>query len=172
MKRLVLLLALSAAIAATSSPLRAQNAGGRVLPAMIGGAAGLAGGGYVALSLVVAQARAGRYLHEYQELFGWQSLPVIAGGALGMGLGIYSPDRLRRAILWGFGGWAAGGVLGAGIGKLVWRPPEGKWAGAAIGAGAGLVIAYVTGALTAPAGGDIGNSQGAAVPVTIRIPVR
>lgn len=169
MKRLMVLLAL---LAATSSPLRAQNAGGRILPALAGGVFGVAGGGYVALSVVVAQARGGNYLHDFQEMFGWRSLPVIAGGALGAGLGIYSPDRLRRAIIWGYGGWAVGGLLGAGIGKLVWAPPEGKWAGFAIGAGAGLVAAYLAGALTAPSGGDIGNAQATEVPIMIRIPVR
>jgi len=168
MKRLVLLLVL---IAATSTPLRAQDAGGRVLPAVIGGVAGVAGGGYVALSLVVAQARAGTYIHDFKDMFGWRSAPVIAGGLLGTGLGIYSPDRLRRAIIWGYGGVVVGGAVGLGVGLLVWPPPEGKWAGAAIGAGAGLVIAYIAGALTAPASGDLGKSD-AVVPVMIRLPVR
>jgi len=69
MRRLVLMLAVAAA---TASPLRAQNAEDRVLPALAGGVAGVAGGGYVALSVVVAQARAGKYLHDFQELFGWR----------------------------------------------------------------------------------------------------
>jgi hypothetical protein len=121
------------------------------------------------VSVVVAQARAGNYLHDFQELFGWRSLPVIAGGALGTGLGIYSPERLERAILWGFGGMAVGGAVGLGVGQLMWRPPEGKWAGMAIGAGAGLVIAYLAGALTAGASEDIGRADAAAVPIVFRI---
>jgi len=169
MRRLVLLLAVAAA---TASPLRAQNAEDRVLPALAGGVAGVAGGGYVALSVVVAQARAGNYLHDFQELFGWRSLPVIAGGAVGTGLGIYSPERLKRAILWGFGGMAVGGAVGLGVGQLAWRGPEGKWAGAAIGAGAGLVVAYIAGALTAGSSEDIGSADAAAVPIVFTVRTR
>lgn len=167
--RLVLLVTL---LAAAASPLRAQSEGRRILPAVAGGVAGVAGGGYVALSVVVAQARAGNYLHDFQELFGWRSVPVIAGGALGAGLGFYSPHRLEQAIIWGFGGMAIGGAVGFGIGQLVWRPPEGKWAGAAIGAGAGLVVGYLTGALTARSGDELGSSEAAVVPVTIRLPLQ
>jgi hypothetical protein len=157
MRRWQLLVA-AAVTATAAAPVSAQRVEERVLPALVGGAAGVAGGGYVALSVVVAQARAGNYLHEFQELFGWRSLPVIAGGAMGTALGVYSPARLERAILWGFGGMAAGGALGLGVGQLIWRAPEGKWAGMAIGAGAGLALAYVAGAITATNSEDLGGS--------------
>jgi len=97
---------------------------------------------------------------------------VIAGGAVGTGLGIYSPERLERAILWGFGGMAVGGAVGLGVGQLVWRGPEGKWAGAAIGAGAGLVVAYIAGALTAGSSEDIGSADAAAVPIVFTVRTR
>lgn len=149
--------------------LRAQD-GERLLTGVGGGMLGVAGGGYVALSIIVAESRAGRYIHDFDDVFGWRSLPVIAGGTLGTALGIYSPERLRRAVLFGFGGMAAGGVLGFGLGQLIWEGPEGKWAGAAIGAGAGLAIAYIAGALTASGDDDIGQGN-ISVPVLIRVPV-
>jgi hypothetical protein len=159
-------------LAATAAPLRAQEEGRRILPAVVGGVVGVTGGGYVALSVVVAQARAGNYLHDFQELYGWRSVPVIAGGAIGTALGFYSPERLERAVIWGLGGMAAGVALGFGVGQLVWPAPEGKWAGAAIGAGAGLVVGYLTGALTAGSGDDLGSSEALVVPVTIRLPLQ
>jgi hypothetical protein len=160
---------LLAALLLGSGTLRAQD-GERLLTAAGGGMLGVAGGGYVALSIIVAESRAGRYIHDFDDVFGWRSLPVIAGGTLGTALGIYSPERLRRAVLFGFGGLAAGGVLGFGLGQLIWEGPEGKWAGAAIGAGAGLAIAYIVGALTASGDDDIGQGN-ISVPVLIRVPV-
>lgn len=154
-------------------PVAAQNVEDRVLPVLVGGAAGVAGGGYVALSVVVLEARLGHYVHDFNDLFGWRSLPVIAGGAVGGALGAYSPERLKQAILYGFGGMAGGAALGYGVGLLIWSGPEGKWAGAAIGAGAGLVAGYLAGALTASGDEDIGSaSVRSGVPLMIRIPVR
>jgi hypothetical protein len=169
LERLALLAVIFTALA---SPLPAQDQERRILPAAIGGAAGVVGGGYVALAVVVTETRFGRYLHDYQDIFGWRSLPVIVGGGLGTALGYYSPERLKWAIIGGYIGMAAGGLIGLGVGQLAWRPPEGRWAGAAIGAGAGLVIGYLTGALTADSGDDLGNSEAAAIPLTIRIPLQ
>jgi hypothetical protein len=143
----------------------------RILPALAGGVLGIAGGGYVALSIIVAESRAGKYIHDAEDVFGWRSLPVIAGATIGTGLGIYSPDRLRRAVIFGLGGFAAGAAAGYGVGQLIWDGPEARWAGAAIGAGAGLAIAYVAGALTAPSDDDIGGSSESVVPIAIRLPL-
>lgn len=142
---------------------------GRILPAAIGGVLGITGGGYVALSIIVAESRAGKYVQDFDDVFGWRSLPVIAGASLGTGLGIYSPERLRRAVLFGFGGMALGAGAGYVIGPLFWDEPEGKWAGAAIGAGAGLAIAYVVGALTASSEDDLGSSGNVVLPVAFRL---
>lgn len=151
----------------------AQNVEDRILPVMVGGAAGITGGGYVALSVVVLEARLGRYVHDFNDLFGWRSLPVIAGGAVGGALGAYSPERLKQAILYGFGGMAGGAAVGYGVGLLIWSGPEAKWAGAAIGAGVGLVAGYLTGAITASAEDDLGSSSAkSGVPLMIRIPIR
>ncbi|HSJ13372.1 MAG TPA: glycine zipper 2TM domain-containing protein [Longimicrobiales bacterium] len=149
----------------------AQDDGFRVLPAAAGGVLGIMGGGYVALSIIVAEARAGKYIHDFDDVFGWRSLPAIAGASLGTGLGIYSPERLRRAVIMGFAGFGGGAMAGYVIGRLVWREPEGRWAGAAIGAGAGLAIGYVLGALTASGDDDITGSSGTSAPVLIRISV-
>jgi hypothetical protein len=159
---------LLAALLLCPGMLRAQEE--RLLTAVGGGMLGVAGGGYVALSIIVAESRAGRYIHDFDDVFGWRSLPVIAGGTLGTALGVYSPERLKRAVLFGFGGMAAGGVLGFGLGQLIWEGPEGKWAGAAIGAGAGLAISYIVGAITASGDDDIGQGS-ISVPVVIRVPL-
>lgn len=155
-----------------AAPATGQKVEERILPVMIGGTAGVIGGGYVALSAIVLEARMGNYLHDFDELFGWRSIPVLAGGALGAGLGVYSPERLKQAIIYGYGGMAAGGLLGLGVGLLIWPQPEGRWAGAAIGAGFGLVVGYLTGAITASAEDDLGRaSVQEGIPVVIRIPL-
>lgn len=155
-----------------AAPAAGQDLEDRILPVMVGGTAGVIGGGYVALSVVVLEARMGRYMHDFNDLFGWRSLPVLAGGGLGAGLGLYSPERLKQAILWGYGGMAAGGLVGLGVGLLIWPQPEGKWAGAAIGAGVGLVAGYLTGAITASDEDDLGRSSAReGIPLVIRIPL-
>src|SRR5687768_15691524 len=61
----------------------AQDTGSRLLATAGGTVAGVAGGGYIALSVIVAEARAGRYLHDMKDVLGWRSLPVIGGGVGG-----------------------------------------------------------------------------------------
>lgn len=159
-------------LCAAAAPAAGQDIEDRILPVMVGGTAGVIGGGYVALSVVVLEARMGRYIHDSKDFFGWRSIPVLAGGGLGAGLGAYSPERLKQAIIYGYGGMAAGGLLGLGVGLLIWPQPEGKWAGAAIGAGVGLVAGYLTGAITASDEEDLGRSSAReGVPVGIRIPL-
>lgn len=173
MRRVRSWVGVAALLLLAAGPAQGQNVEDRILPVLIGGGAGVIGGGYVALSVVVLEARFGDYIHDFEDLFGWRSLPVFVGGGMGAGLGAYSPERLKQAILWGYGGMAAGALLGGGIGWLIWDPPEGKWAGAAIGAGVGLAIGYVTGALTASAEDDLGRgSLQEGIPIGIRIPIR
>ena len=166
---LIVLLALPAAG-------RAQNTQSRLLATAGGTVAGVAGGGYVALAVIVAEARAGRYLHDLTDVLGWRSLPVVAGAAAGGGLGFYSPERLEGAIVYGFAGWVAGGLAGMGIGSALWRGAEGNWAGAAIGAGVGLVIGNLIGVLYPPhllvnEEGDV-RGGGAGYPIMLSIPIR
>lgn len=172
MKRTITGVALVLALG-MARPVAAQDAGHRLLPAAGGAALGVIGGGYVALSVIVAEARAGKYVHDAHDLFGWRSMPVIAGAALGGGLGYYSPERLQHAVLLGYAGLGAGGLIGLGLGSVLWKGPEGKWSGAAIGAGAGLAIGYLAGALTADSDQDLGGGGAQArIPVGFTVRVR
>jgi hypothetical protein len=145
--RKILLCCVLAATGSTGS-LSAQQPESRLLPAAVGGVTGVAAGGYIAISLIVAEARMGRYIHDSSDILGWRSLPVVSGAIIGTTLGALSPRRLESAILFGAFGLGAGTALGLGIGSLVWDPPEGRWAGAAIGAGVGLVAGNIFGMLT------------------------
>lgn len=146
------------------TPASAQN----LLAGAAGGVAGMAAGGYLALSLTVAEARAGRYLTSMDEFLGWRSAPVLIGGATGAGVGLFDPDRLGRSALYGSIGTAAG--LGAGlvIGPLIWPGREGRWAGAAIGAGIGMVIGSNYGMFFAKGSKDDNDDskQQSSIPVT------
>lgn len=146
----------------------------RVLSTGLGAVAGLAGGGYVTLTVIVAESRRGNYVHDIDDVLGWRSAPVLIGTLAGAGLGFYSPERLQGAVVYGAGGLALGALVGLGVGSAIWDPPEGRWAGAAIGAGVGLVLGNAIGVLRPlnlfTEGGDDG-AQAAGIPVMIRIPL-
>ncbi|MEX1183615.1 MAG: glycine zipper domain-containing protein [Gemmatimonadota bacterium] len=174
--RLISSILLLLGLAAAPAGLSAQRDQSRVAATVIGAGLGVASGGYMALSIVVAEARAGRYVHDVGDVLGWRSMPVIAGAATGAALGAYSPRRLEAAALYGTGGLAGGALLGMAVGAMVWDPPEGRWAGAAIGAGVGLLIGNVLGifypyrASAEEAEADA-ESQSAGIPVMVRIPL-
>jgi hypothetical protein len=149
-------------------PLRAQEAETRIIPAAVGTVAGVAGGGYLALAVIVAEARVGRYIHDVEDVLGWRSAPVLIGAVTGGALGFYSPPRLAGAIAWGAAGMGAGAVIGWGAGTAFGRTPEARWAGAAIGAGLGLAAGNLVGALN-PMSRD---GDGTGIPFFIVIPVR
>lgn len=108
--------------------------------ALAGGIAGAGSGGYIAISVIVAESRGGKYMHSYKDALGWRSAPVLIGGVTGVVLGATSPDRLWRTIVYGGAGSLAGTGVGIVAGKLLWDGPEAKWAGGAIGAGIGMAI--------------------------------
>lgn len=108
--------------------------------ALAGGVVGAGSGGYIAISVIVAESRGGKYLHSYRDALGWRSAPVLIGGVTGLVLGATSPDRLWRTVLYGGAGTVAGTGVGIVAGQLVWDGPEAKWAGGAIGAGIGMAI--------------------------------
>lgn len=114
----------------------AQN----LLAGAAGGAAGVAAGGYLSLTVAVAEARAGRYLTSMEEFLGWRSAPVLIGGATGAALGLFDPARLQRTVIYGGAGMAAGLAAGLMLGPIFWDGPEARWAGGAIGVGAGMVV--------------------------------
>jgi hypothetical protein len=119
----------------------------QLLPALVGGATGLAAGGYVAIGIVTAQARRGRYLYSSEDALGWHATPILVGPGVGFLIGLFDQERLRRTVI----GGAAGGIVGTGIGWLAglhfWLSPEGKWAGGVIGGAAGLLAGSLVGAL-------------------------
>jgi hypothetical protein len=146
-------------------------AGQQILPALVGGAAGLASGGYVAIGLVSYQARRGHYLYSSEDALGWHATPILVGPAVGFLIGLLDQERLRRTII----GGAAAGVVGTGVGWLAgrhyWLPPEGKWAGAVIGGAAGLLAGSIVGALwPTPREGTIAGADSPAVPFRVVIP--
>ncbi len=108
--------------------------------ALLGGIAGAGSGGYIAISVIVAESRAGKYIHSAQDALGWRSAPVLIGGVTGIVVGATSPDRLLRTVGYGSLGAVAGTGVGVVLGKIIWTGPEAKWAGGAIGAGLGMAI--------------------------------
>jgi hypothetical protein len=153
----------------------AQDPQSRALATSLGLLAGAAGGGYVTVTVVVFEARIGRYIHDVDDVLGWRSAPFIMGALAGGGLGFFSPERLQGAIVYGAGGLALGGLTGLVIGQRLWDPPEGRWAGAAIGAGVGLVVGNAIGILyplnifTQSEGSRSIEANG--VPIVFRIPL-
>jgi hypothetical protein len=169
--RAALVLLLLLALEAPTPQRRAE--GQEVLPALVGGAAGLAAGGYVAIGIVTAQARLGRFLYSSEDALGWHATPIIIGPSVGFLIGLLDQERLRRTII----GGGAAAVVGTGVGWLAgrhfWAPPEGKWAGAVIGGAAGLLAGSITGALWPEANDGEGGSGAAgprAVPIRIVVP--
>lgn len=114
-----------------------------------GAAGGLVAGGYTMTAIYVAEARFGRFLHSYDEMLALRPeiLPVVAGGVAGAWLGSESTSALGRAAGWGALGLAGGAVVGAGVGQLIWRTSEGRWAGGIIGSAVGLVAGAVLGGI-------------------------
>jgi hypothetical protein len=152
----------------------ARPAEAQVLSGAVGGVAGVAAGGYVTLAVVVLQAQFGYYVHDVSDLFGWRSLPVLLGAGVGTGVGIWDSDRMVTGFVYGGGGAVLGGVVGYLVGPLIWQRPEGKWAGAAIGAGMGMAAGYFLGVLK-PRDGIapewLGNSDKTLIPiVTLSVP--
>lgn len=164
MRRLVLAVCFAVSLAGAARP-----AQGQILTGAIGAFAGLAGGGYVTLSIVVARAQFGHYLHDASELLGWHSTPVLIGVGTGTAVGVLYPDRLVTGAIYGGGGTVLGALAGAAIGKLVSERPEGPWAGAAIGAGAGMAIGTLIGILVPKEDVAPEDIRASAVPIGFRI---
>jgi hypothetical protein len=128
-----------------AAPVRVQAQNEFIPAALAGGVVGAASGGYIAITVIVAESRTGKYMHSYADALGWRSAPVLIGGATGVVLGATSPDRLLRTVIYGGAGTLLGTGIGIVIGKRAWDGPEAKWAGGAIGAGIGMAIGSTLG---------------------------
>ncbi|HEY0305553.1 MAG TPA: glycine zipper 2TM domain-containing protein [Longimicrobiales bacterium] len=154
----------------TARPAHAQE---QILSGAIGAAAGLTSGGYVTLAVVVARAQYGHYLHDVEDLIGWQSVPAIIGIGIGAGVGVWDADRMMTGWVYGASGALAGGTVGYLLGPVMWKRPEGKWAGAAIGAGVGMAAGYFLGVLNPRSDLTPGflKKDAAVVPISVTLSV-
>ena len=140
------LLAFGLGLVLLSGPV--QPARAQVLSALFGAGAGSAAGGYITLSIVVARAQAGHYLHDAHDVFGIGSMTVIAGGTTGLVLGAVAPDRMWTGFIYSSAATVGSGTLGFIGGALLSDRPEAKWAYAAIGAGVGMALGSLVGVLS------------------------
>ena len=161
--RKILFVIASVALVAVPRPAAAQN----LLMGAAGGAAGVAAGGYVSLAVVVAEARAGRYLMGFEDFLGWRSTPVLVGGGTGLAIGLWEEDRLKHGVLWGTVGTGVGAGVGLLVGPMIWEGPEAKWAGGAIGAGLGMVAGSLIGLALDPNDDAEEDKQASAVQIPL-----
>lgn len=140
--RLLAVAALLVAGLSAPVPVTAQDeeTAGSVLAAATGGVVGVVAGGYANLAVVVLKARFDRYPHSFRDAFGWESAPVLIGGATGATIGLLDKDLVLPWIIGGTAGFVAGTGAGYLYGHLVWDDPESRWANAAIGAAIGMAL--------------------------------
>jgi hypothetical protein len=170
-RKTALALSLAAALCAGN----ARPAEAQVLSGLFGAGVGTAAGGYITLSIVVARAQAGHYLHDFTDLFDWKSLPIVIGATAGTGVGIAQPERMFTGFIYGGTGTVVGGTLGFLGGAVLSKRPEAKWAWSAIGAGTGMAIGSMLGTFVPNKGlvedvipGWLRNNSSVPVGVTIR----
>lgn len=124
-----------------TAPLSAQeDEAGSVLSAGAGGFVGVVAGGYANLAIVVLKARYGRYPHSFDDAFGWESAPILIGGATGAAIGLLDRDLIIPWIIGGTTGFAAGAGAGFLYGQFAWGDSESRWANAAITSAVGMAI--------------------------------
>ena len=131
----------------------------------IGGAlAGVSAGALVGFGYFSVRARTGTYFETSEQAAKHMAVPIFAGLATGIVLGVSAEERLDETVLWAAVGWASGVGIGALIGSQLWDDPPGPWAGAAIGGAAGLLVGGIVGFVNSEEG-NVG------VPAMIRIPL-
>lgn len=141
MRKTALALCLAASLSAAST----RTADAQVLSGLFGAGVGTAAGGYITLSIVVARAQFGHYLHDFNDLFDWKSLPILIGATAGTGVGIAQPERMFTGFIYASAATVVGGTLGFVGGAVLSKRPEAKWAWSAIGAGTGMAIGSMLG---------------------------
>lgn len=171
---IVVLLAAAHLLADARPALAQEEQPSRLGAAALGALAGTIAGGTVTLAVVVARSRAGQFVYEFDDFFGWNSVPIVVGIPAGAWIGYTDRDRMLRGVV----GGAIGGAVGYGIGRLVgnriWDPPEGTWAAGAIGLGVGVALGAITGLLW-PEGDDdpgpVPSPSGRRIPLAVRIAI-
>ena len=149
----------------TATPIQAQG----VLPTLLGGAGGLAAGGFVSAGLEAARSDGEDYRFWEQGPTGWAVAPIAVGTVGGALLGSTNVDRLERAALGAF----LGGAVGAGVGWAAgprMRPAYQSWAGPLIGGAIGMAFGSLVGVVW-PAGDDDGRQppRGPILPLSVTI---
>jgi hypothetical protein len=120
---------------------RSEPASAQLQRPAIGAAVGVLGGGVITLSAVVARARFKReYVDSMDDLIHWQSLPMLLTPAVGIGFGLAGDEALKGSVIGSTSGMVVGAAVGSGLAYVLSEAPEWPWAGAVIGAGAGLTI--------------------------------
>ncbi|HEX6970704.1 MAG TPA: hypothetical protein VF234_00600 [Limnochordia bacterium] len=114
--------------------------------AVVGAVVGVAGGGVVTLSAIVARARFQReYMDSAEDLIHWLSIPMIAAPAVGVVFGLAGPKAHVGSIIGSTTGMVVGAAVGTGLGWLLSEDQEAPWAGGVIGAGVGLTLGGLMG---------------------------
>lgn len=132
------------ALGASPRPAATQE----LVPAAIGGFAGLAAGGYISIGIWTAKARYNdEYLFAAADALGWEASPVLAGMVTGAAVGFFDTHRLKRGVIGGSAGFLLGTGVGMTLGAAHWRLPEGRWAGGVIGGAAGVLVGSLVGLL-------------------------
>lgn len=111
-----------------------------MLAAGAGGLVGVVAGGYANVAIVVLKARYGYYPHSFEDAFGWESAPVLIGGATGAAIGLLDRDLIIPWIIGGTTGFGVGAGVGYVYGQFAWGDSESRWANAAITSAVGMAI--------------------------------
>ncbi len=131
----------------------------------IGGAlAGVSAGALIGFGFFSMRARGGTYFETSEQAAKQMAVPIFAGMATGIVLGVSSEERLGETVLWASVGWVSGAGIGALVGSQLWDDPPGPWAGAAIGGAAGLLVGGIVGFVNS-------EDTNVGVPAMIRIPL-
>lgn len=157
----------AACLVSTPRDSRAQG-----VPAAYGLITGTIGGIYVTTAIFVTKARAGSFLYSLEDAFRprWELFPVVVMPIGSVVVGLDDGQRLANGIKWGSAGFAAGAVVGFGVGTVLRETGgESQWAGAIIGSAAGLLAGSLYGTLSYD---DEEDGSGADFPLfTLRFPL-
>lgn len=123
----------------------------QAVPAAYGLVSGAVAGVYVTTGVFVAKARAGSYLYSLEDALEprWELVPLAVLPLGSLAIGLDDGQRLANTVKWGGAGFAAGAVVGLGVGTLLRQSGgESQWAGAIIGSATGLLAGWVYGTLS------------------------